>query len=140
MHADDHFGLLFPRLNRNRVVEILRIDRVDGDRQLPGAVLTGDLARLKRQRLLIVRLPVGRSKIVFRNDRVEIGGNHAGAPHHLVDRAFQFADIGFNIVCNVFDYFLVNIISIHFFLLMKNCHSGFVIRQCDICDQAPFKS
>ena len=36
-----------------------------------------------------------------------------------------FADIGFNIVCNVFDYFLVNIISIHFFLLMKNCHSGF---------------
>ena len=87
MHADHDFGRLFAGRNRQRIVEILRVEGVDGQRQRAGMIFARNLPRLDFRGLLVILRGVNRGQIVFRHDGVEVGGDDAGAPEHLTDRA-----------------------------------------------------
>ena len=91
MHSDDHFGTLFARHDRQRVVEILCIDRVERDGQLFRAVLALDFTRHDLQSFLVVGLGITRAQVEFRHHRVEVGGDFAGLAHRVGDRPLPAA-------------------------------------------------
>ena len=62
-----------------------------------------------------------------------------GSGHDRVEGTFQLTDIGFDIGSDIFDNIFTDAVAVHFFIFMKDRHSGFVVRQRDICDQTPLE-
>ena len=60
--------------------------------------------------------------------------------YQFVQRSFQLPDIGFDVVGNVADDFVVDVVSVNLFFFAENCHSGLIIRRGDIGDQSPFET
>ena len=55
-------------------------------------------------------------------------------------RQFQLTDIGFDVGCDIFDHFIINIVAFHFFFFTQDGHAGLIIRRLDVYSKTPFKA
>ena len=62
-----------------------------------------------------------------------------GTCHNSVKSTFKFTNIGFYIICDVFNDIFINIVAVHIFFFMEDGHSCLIVRQCNIRNQTPFE-
>ena len=60
--------------------------------------------------------------------------------NQLVECAFQFTNVGFDVFSNIIQNIITQIDLFRFYFFTKNCHSCLVIRVSDICHQTTFKT
>ena len=63
-----------------------------------------------------------------------------GIGNDFIEGSFKLPDVGFYICSNVFQNLILDIKVLLLGILAKDCHSGFIVRCLNICDQSHFKT